>query len=60
MKEQDIRAIESMCNIGMSLEVIISSFPMFPEEEIKAIFDRVNKERQFEDDSDIGISINCS
>ncbi len=59
MKEQDIRAVESLCRCGMSLESVISSFPKFPREEIEAIYNSVNKTKSDEGEG-IGISINCS
>ena len=34
MNEQDKRAVESMCRIGMELETIIASFPKFSKEEL--------------------------
>ena len=59
MKEQDKRAVESLCRCGMSLEGVMSSFPHFPKEEIEAVYNRVNKKKPDADES-IGVSINCS
>ncbi len=59
MKEQDKRAVESLCRCGMSLEGVISSFPHFPREEIEAVYNSVNKINPDAGDG-VGISINCS
>lgn len=59
MKEQDKRAVESLCRCGMSLEAVIGSFPHFPREEIEEIYKLVNKEAPASGDN-IGVSINCS
>lgn len=59
MKEQDIRAVESLCRCGMSLESVIGSFPKFPREEIEAIYNSIN-ETKSDSGEGIGISINCS
>lgn len=59
MKEQDKRAVESLCRCGMSLEGVIGSFPSFPKEEIEAVYRSVNKLKS--DAGDGGrVSINCS
>jgi len=59
MNEQDKRAVESMCQCGLDLEGVIASFPMFPREDIIAIYEYI-KGIKLDDDSDSGISINCS
>ncbi len=59
MKEQDKRAVESMCRCGLSLDAITACFPMFPKKEIKAVFDEVQSGEKPEGDGG-GISINCS
>ncbi len=59
MKEQDIRAVESMCRCGLSLEGILESFPNFPKEEVTAIYKKF-KGAESGDAEDIGLSINCS
>lgn len=59
MKEQDIRAVESMCRCGLSLEGILESFPKFPKEEVTAIYERF-KGADRGDSEDVGLSINCS
>ena len=59
MKEQDKRAVESLCRCGMSLESVLSSFSNFPREEIEAIYNSVN-ETESDVGEGIGISINCS
>ena len=59
MKEQDIRAVESMCRCGLSLEGILESFPKFPKEEVVAIYEKF-KGSDSSDAEDIGLSINCS
>ena len=38
MKEQDKRAVESMCICGLDLEGVIAVFPMFPKEDIVEIY----------------------
>lgn len=59
MKEQDKRAVESMCRCGLGLEGVIAIFPKFKEEEIAAIYESV-KGLHKEADEKSGISINCS
>ncbi len=59
MKEQDMRAVESLCRCGMSLEGVIGSFPSFPKEEIEAVYNSVNKIKPDIGDG-VGLSINCS
>ena len=59
MKEQDKRAVESLCRCGMSLESVISSFPHFSKADIEAVYNSVNKIKPDADES-IGVSINCS
>ena len=60
MKEQDKRAVESMCRIGLSLEGVLSSFPAFPREEIEEIYNSIAGTRENTDDASGGISINRS
>lgn len=43
MKEQDKRAIESMCRCGLDLEGVISVFPTFPKEDVMAIYNAVKR-----------------
>lgn len=59
MKEQDKRAVESLCRCGMSLESVIDSFPHFSKEEIEVVYNSVNKLKPDADEG-VGISINCS
>ena len=59
MKEQDKRAIESMCRCGLDLEGVIAIFPMFPKEDIVAIFESI-KRLNSGTDRKSDISINCS
>lgn len=59
MKEQDKRAIESMCQCGLDLEGVISVFPTFPKEEVKAIYNSV-KGLDTGTDGELNISMNCS
>lgn len=59
MKEQDKRAVESLCRCGMSLESVISSFPHFTKEEIETVYNNVNKVKPDAGEG-IGVSINCS
>ncbi len=49
MTEQDKRAVESMCGCGLSLEGIIENFPMFPREDIIAIYEYL-RDIRFDDD----------
>lgn len=57
MEEQDKRAVESMCRCGLELEGVIAVFPMFPREEVMAVYRSVKGL----DAGDNGkISINCS
>ena len=57
MEEQDKRAVESMCRCGLELEGVIAVFPMFPREEVMAVYRSVKGL----DAGDYGkISINCS
>lgn len=59
MNKQDERAVESMCQCGLSFDAIASCFPHFPKKEIKVIYDRVKGTPK--DNGDGGqISINCS
>lgn len=59
MKEQDKRAIESMCRCGLDLEGVISVFPMFPKEDVMAVYNAV-KGLDAKADEKLNISINCS
>ncbi len=59
MKEQDKRAVESLCRCGMSLEGVIGSFPSFPKEEIEAIYNSINSIKT-DTENNNGVSINCS
>ena len=57
MEEQDKRAVESMCRCGLELEGVIAVFPMFPREEVMAVYRSVKGL----DAGDHGkMSINCS
>ena len=60
MKEQDKRAVESMCRCGLSLEGVISAFSKFPKEEIEEIYKQVNQTVSKTENSSSGMSINCS
>ncbi len=59
MKEQDKRAIESMCRCGLGLEGVISVFPTFPKEDVMAIYNSV-KGLDAGTDGKLNISMNCS
>lgn len=59
MKEQDKRAVESMCRCGLSLEGVIDVFPMFPKEEIAEIYESI-KGLSTGTGREPDISINCS
>lgn len=59
MKEQDKRAVESMCRCGLDLEGVIAVFPAFPKEDIAAIYNSV-KGLGAGVDGELNISINCS
>lgn len=41
MKEQDKRAVESMCRCGLNLEGVIAVFPTLPKEDVMAIYNSV-------------------
>ena len=43
MKEQDVRAVESLCRCGMDLEAILKCFPQFPRTEIEKIFAKIRR-----------------
>lgn len=58
MKEQDVRAVESMCRCGMELEGVVSLFPKFPPAEIEKIYNRIHG--VVIRDNKSKISINCS
>ena len=60
MKDQDKRAVESMCRIGLSLESLYESFPNFPKDEIEAIYNELSGSRDTAGDQSQGLSINCS
>lgn len=59
MEEQDKRAVESMCRCGLELEGVIAVFPMFPKEEVMAVYQSV-KGLDADDNGKTDISINCS
>lgn len=59
MKEQDKRAIESMCRCGLDLEGVISIFPTFPKEDVMAIYNSA-KGLNEGTEGELNISINCS
>lgn len=59
MKEQDKRAIESMCRCGLDLEGVISVFPAFPKEDVMAVYNSV-KGLDAGTDEGSDISMNCS
>lgn len=41
MKEQDVRAVESLCRCGMELEGVLKCFPKFEAGEIEKIYLRI-------------------
>lgn len=59
MKEQDKRAVESMCRCGLDLEGVIAVFPAFPKGDIAAIYNSV-KGLGADVEGELNISINCS
>lgn len=59
MKEQDKRAVESMCRCGLDLEGVIAVFPTFPKEDVVEIYNSV-KGLDTGADGELNISINCS
>ena len=59
MKEQDKRAVESMCRCGLDLEGVIAVFPMFSKEDVAAVYQSV-KRLDTDTKEGAGISINCS
>ena len=58
MEEQDKRAVESMCRCGLELEGVIAVFPMFPKEEVVAVYRSVTG-LDAGDNGKTDISINC-
>ena len=46
MREQDIRAVETMCMTGIGLEALLKLFPKFPEDVIAGIFERIRQTRK--------------
>ncbi len=54
-----MRAVESLCRCGMSLEGVIDSFPSFSREEIETVYRSVNKINT-DAGKGVGVSINCS
>lgn len=59
MKEQDKRAVESMCRCGLDLEGVVAVFPMFPREDVAAVYRSVKGIRDGSDGEAV-ISRNCS
>jgi len=59
MKEQDKRAVESMCRCGLDFESVVDVFPTFPKEDIMAIYKSV-KGMGTGADGEHNISMNCS
>lgn len=59
MKEQDKRAVESMCRCGLDLEGVIAVFPAFPKEDVMAIYNSV-RGLDTGADGKLNISIYCS
>ena len=43
MKEQDVRAVESLCRCGMDLESILKCFPKFPRQEVENIYLKIRR-----------------
>ncbi len=41
MNRQDEKAVESMCQCGLSLDAIMTCFPHFSKKEIREIYNRV-------------------
>lgn len=59
MKEQDKRAVESMCRCGLDLEGVIAVFPMFSKEDVATVYQSVKRpDTGTKEGADI--SINCS
>lgn len=59
MKEQDKRAVESMCRCGLDLDGVVDVFPTLPKEDVVAIYNSV-KGLGTGADGELNISINCS
>ncbi len=59
MREQDKRAVESMCRCGLSLEGILESFPGFPKDEITAIYEQMKGTESSREEAP-EIKMNCS
>ena len=60
MNDQDKRAVESLCRIGLELDTIIASFPKFSKEELTAVYESIKGESCDRETGNAGISINCS
>ena len=58
MNEQDKRAVEGLAKCGIDLDGLCRSFPAFPQEEIKAVYENVHNEQGNADEPEI--KMNCS
>ena len=59
MREQDKRAVESMCRCGLDLDGVINIFPNLPREEITAVYKSV-RDGNADTKGKFSVSINCS
>lgn len=59
LSERDKSVIYSMCQTGMSLDVLRISFPQFDYEDIKAVYEDYKRDNSYEPE-EITISYNCS
>lgn len=58
MKEQDKRAVESLCSCGLGFEDVCKSFPEFSVDELKEIYISIRNDDDIS--SVIELKMNCS
>lgn len=59
MKEQDKRAVESICRCGLDIDGVIALFPQFSREDIVRIYEATTGMAEGTGE-EICISVNCS
>ena len=58
---QTTRAVETMCQMGLDVDALSSSFPGYTREELEAVLTRVKAEKENMTENDHApISCNCS
>ncbi|MCR4684382.1 MAG: hypothetical protein K5649_02855 [Lachnospiraceae bacterium] len=58
MSNQDKRAVESMCRCGLDFDGVCACFSSFPKEDIREIYNRIQK--YLPGKLDKNIKVNCS